>query len=116
MVSPFIDPNSYNQNWRTNFGSFVTPASGFALLVDANPRRVSIFISTQQQQTWMLWPVQGAAATDGLRMNSGGQPNCFYLSLSEHGGFCQGQMWVASPNGVAIRINYVETLWIPVGG
>lgn len=114
-LSPFIDPASYAQDWRINSGSIITPASGYALLLDASPHRVSLLICSQQQQSLFWWPVQGNPSTDGLRINTGGQPDVFRLHLSRDGGAVQGQHWVAAANGVAIRVNYVETIWTPIG-
>lgn len=113
--SPFIDPATYYDSWAINYGTVVTLTTGFVLMIDANPKRVSLFFSAQQQQA-ILWGIKnGAINTDGLRMNTGGDSHTFCLSLSQHGGIAQQAIWVAGANATAIRINYLETLWVPKG-
>lgn len=110
-----INPAWYGQNWKCNHGTIVTPNSAPIILRPADPRRVSL-LATSANGVWFRFGINDDINGLEYLLTAGGSSSAFFsLRLADDGGIVQQQIYIASHTGTAIRVSWVESLWLPIG-
>ena len=105
-----LDPMRLAPGWSVNRFTATTPA-GLKLLLDYNPRRVAVLISSiTASSNTVIGPYEMASTIEGFPMT--GSPPMHHFDYSRFGGMVHLK-WYAYSSFSGPSINVVEVVWNP---
>lgn len=110
-----VDPSQFAADWKVIQSQVSVGNIAWVPIVGANPRRISLFFQLSGVGNGQWTTNNSLPVSSGFQIPNPSTPAAERLTLGEHGGIVQQQIFAVGAGGV-VTVEVCETIWLPLGG